>query len=121
VLVGAVLSGAAIFAAVWVAAICIVFWAVEGRETVSAFTDAGNFLSQYPIDVYGTWLRRFFVFIVPMAFVAYFPAVFVLDKEDPLGAPEWVSFLSPGVALAAAVAAAFLWRFAVRHYRSAGG
>lgn len=121
VIIGAVLSGAAIFAAVWVAAICIVFWAVEGRETVSAFTDAGNFLSQYPINVYEGWLRRFVLFVVPMAFVAYFPALFILDKPDPLGAPEWVRFLSPAVAVVAAVVAGFLWRFAVRHYRSAGG
>jgi viologen exporter family transport system permease protein len=121
VLVGAVLSGAAIFCAVWVAAITIVFWAVEGRESVEVFTGAGNFVSQYPIDVYGAWLRRFFVFVVPAAFVAYFPALFILDKPDPFGAPEWVSFLSPAVALVAAVVAGYVWRFAVRHYRSAGG
>jgi ABC-2 type transport system permease protein len=117
----AVLSGVGIFSAVWVAAICIVFWAVEGRETVSAFTDAGNFLSQYPINIYEGWLRRFVLFVVPMAFVAYFPALFILDKPDPLGAPEWLRFASPAVAVLAGVVARFVWRFAVRHYRSAGG
>ena len=85
----AVLAGAAIFAAIWVAGITIVFWAVEGRESVNSFTDGGNFLSQYPIDVYATWLQRFVTFVVPMAFVAYFPALTILDKPDPLGAPDW--------------------------------
>ncbi len=69
-----VLAGAAIFAAIWVAGITIVFWAVEGRESVNAFTDGGNFLSQYPIDVYAKWLQSFVTFVVPIAFVAYFPA-----------------------------------------------
>jgi len=56
-----------------------------------------------------------------MAFVAYFPALTILDKPDPLGAPDWVPFASPAVALVAAVVAGYMWRFAVRHYRSAGG
>lgn len=117
----AVLAGAAIFCAVWVAGITIVFWAVEGRESANSFTDGGNFLSQYPIDVYATWLQRFVTFVVPMAFVAYFPATSILDKPDPLGAPEWVPFASPAVAVVAAAAAGCIWRHAVRHYRSAGG
>jgi ABC-2 type transport system permease protein len=117
----AVISGAAIFSAIWVAAICLVFWAVEGREAASAFTDAGNFTSQYPIDLYERWLRLVLVFAVPVAFVAYFPAAYVLDKPSALGAPDWVSFISPVVAVVAAVVAGYTWRFAVRHYRSAGG
>ncbi len=104
-IVVAVLAGAAIFAAIWVAGITIVFWAVEGRESVNSFTDGGNFLSEYPIDVYAKWLQRFVTFVVPIAFVAYFPASYVLDKPDPLGAPDWVPFASPAVALVAAVGA----------------
>ncbi len=117
----AVLAGAAIFAAVWVAAVCIVFWSVEGRESVSAVTDAGGFLSQYPIDVYASWLQRLVTVALPMAFVAYYPALYILDKPDPFDLPDWVPFASPVVALVAAVVAAYVWRFAVRHYRSAGG
>lgn len=117
----AVVSGAAIFAAVWVAAISIVFWAVEGRETVAAFTNGGNFLANFPITVYDAWLRRLVTFVIPMAFVAYFPALSILDKPDPLGAPGWLRFASPLVAVAALAGAGLVWRFAVRHYRSAGG
>lgn len=116
-----VLSGAAIFSAVWVLVICVVFWAVEGRETASAFTYGGQFLTQFPIDVYSQWLRRFLAYLVPMAFVAYFPSLYLLDKEDPLGLPSFLSFSSPVVAALAALVAGAGWRFAVRHYRSAGG
>ena len=116
-----ILSGAAIFAAIWVASICLVFWAVEGREAVSAFTDAGNFASQYPIDLYERWLQRLVTVVVPVAFVAYFPATYILDKPNALGAPSFVSFLAPAVAVVAAIGSGYVWRFAVRHYRSAGG
>ena len=54
VIVVAVLGGAAIFAAIWVAGITIVFWAVEGRESVNAFTDA----RQLPFGVSDRRLRE---------------------------------------------------------------
>jgi ABC-2 type transport system permease protein len=115
-----VVSGCVIYGAVWVAAICIVFWSVEGRETANAFTYGSSFLAQYPINVYGTWLRRFFAFVVPAAFVTYFPSLYVLDKDDPLDLPRALQFASPLVAAAAALLAGLVWRFAVRHYRSTG-
>jgi ABC-2 type transport system permease protein len=88
---------------------------------VNAFTYGGSFLSQYPIGVFARWLRGLVVFVVPVAFVAYFPALYVLDKEDTLGLPEALQYASPVVALLAVFASAAVWRNAVRHYRSAGG
>ena len=120
-LVLAVLSASLIFGAVWVAVICIVFWTVEGREAANAFTYGGQFLTQYPINVYDQWLRRFLAFVMPMAFVAYFPALYILDKPDPLGLPTFLQFISPFVAVTFACVAGAAWRTAVRHYRSAGG
>ncbi|MGH8885810.1 MAG: ABC transporter permease [Egibacteraceae bacterium] len=116
-----ILAGALIFAAVWVLAICVVFWSVEGKETANAFTYGGSFLTQFPITVYDAWLRRFLAYVVPMAFVCYFPALYLLDKPDPLGLPFWLRFAAPAVALVAAGCAGGVWRVAVRHYRSAGG
>jgi viologen exporter family transport system permease protein len=117
----AVACGTVIFVSVWLFMICIVFWAVEGREAANAFTYGGHFLTQYPIDIYAPWLRRLLAYLIPMGFVAYFPALYLLDKPDPLGLPAFLRFSSPFVAAAAALAAAAMWRFAVRHYRSAGG
>lgn len=116
-----IVSAFAIFVAVWVAVIGVVFWIVEGRETANAFTYGGQFLTQYPINIYDEWLRRLLAFVVPMAFVAYFPALYILDKPDPLGLPRVLQFMAPVAALALGVVAGFSWRGAVRHYRSAGG
>jgi ABC-2 type transport system permease protein len=117
----AIASAAVLFAAVWVAAICIVFWSIEGGETANTFTYGGQYFSQYPINVYERWLRRLLAFVIPTAFVAYYPALYLLDKPDPLELPDWLKFCSPLVAVAACVVAGVVWRFAVRHYRSAGG
>ena len=117
----AVVSGAVIYASVWIALATIAFWIVDAMELVNAFTYGGSFLSQYPIGIFARWLRGLVVFVVPLAFVAYFPALYLLDKEDELGLPGALAFASPAVAVVAALIAGAVWRNAVRHYRSAGG
>ena len=114
-------TGIVIFASMWIAAMCVMFWTTEGGEFANAFTYGGQTLTQYPINLYSQWLRRFLAYLVPTAFVSYFPALYVLGKDDPLGLPPFLRFSAPAVALASACVAAFVWRFAVRHYRSAGG
>jgi len=114
-------AGCVIFGSVWVVGACLAFWTTDGGEFTNAFTYGGNFMAQYPIDVYSAWLRRFLAYVVPLAFVCYFPALFLLDKRDPLGLPRALEFASPAVAAVAACVAGLVWRFAVRHYRSAGG
>jgi ABC-2 type transport system permease protein len=117
----AIVAGAVIYAAVWVALATIAFWIVDAIELVNAFTYGGSFLSQYPIGIFARWLRGVVVFVVPLAFVAYFPALYVLDKDDALSLPEALQFASPVVAVLACIVATAVWRNAVRHYRSAGG
>jgi ABC-2 type transport system permease protein len=117
----AIVSGALIFSAVWVGLATIAFWIVDSIEFVNAFTYGGSFLTQYPVSIFGPWVRRLLAFVIPMAFVCYFPALYVLDKPDELGLPHWLSFASPAVAVLTVLVAGLLWRNAVRHYRSAGG
>ena len=119
-LVVMVVAGVAIFAGVWIAFATIAFWLVDSLEVANAFTYGGNFLAQYPIGLFGSWLRRFVVFVVPIAFVAYFPSLYVLDKPDALGMPEAVRFASPVVAVISLAVGALVWRAAVRRYRSTG-
>ncbi|NUR77669.1 MAG: hypothetical protein HOQ28_15460 [Thermoleophilia bacterium] len=114
-------AGVVIFASVWVIGACLAFWTTDGGEFTNAFTYGGNFMAQYPIDVYASWLRRFLCYLVPLGFVCYFPALYLLGKHDPLGLPRFLQFASPVVAVIAAAVAGTIWRGAVRHYRSAGG
>jgi ABC-2 type transport system permease protein len=114
-------SAVVIFSSIWIVGACIAFWTTDGGEFTNAFTYGGTSMSQYPLDIYGTWMRRLLGFVIPLAFVCYFPALYVLGKRDPLGLPRFLDFCSPLVALAAACVSGSVWRFAVRHYRSAGG
>lgn len=120
-LIAAPFVGAAIFGAIWIVAVCSAFWTIEGKEVGNAFTYGGQALAQYPVNIYERWLRNVLAFVVPTAFVAYFPALYILDKPDPLGLPGPLRLLSPVVAVFALTLAIWAWHAAVRRYRSAGG
>jgi ABC-2 type transport system permease protein len=115
-----VLSGAAIFGGIWVVTSALSFWMVGAKEAGNAFIYGGNHLSQYPVDVFGPWLRRLVVFAVPLAFVAYLPAAWLLGKPPVLGLPPATGLAAPVVALVLALVARAVWQVAVRHYRSTG-
>ena len=115
-----ILSGAVIYGSVWVVTASICFFTVDSGEVANAFTYGGNYMNQYPLPIYGAWLRRLMAFVIPLAFVSYFPSVVLLGKDDPLGLPTAFHYLSPLIAVASVVVARFVWQFGIRHYRSTG-
>lgn len=115
----AVVCGAAIFGAAWVLTSSIVFWTVDGQELANSLTYGGGLATQYPVDILSRWLRRLFL-VVPMAFVAYMPATWVLGRDDAYGLPSWAPFATPLVAMAFAAVARLVWRAGIRQYRSTG-
>lgn len=114
------LVGAVILSAIWVAANSVSFWIVDGREMANSFTYGSSFSTSYPITIYGPWLRRALCYAVPAAFVAYFPALALLGRPDPLGLPAALQWSSPLVAVVAVAVAGLIWRSGVRHYQGAG-
>ncbi len=115
-----IVSGAAIFSAVWIIGNAISFWLIDTREIANAFTYGGNFVNQYPLHIFSGWIRRFVTVVVPIAFVNYFPSLYILGREAPFGASPVLSFISPVVAAVTSAVAWFIWRAGVRHYRSTG-
>lgn len=113
-------AGAMIFGAIFVATATVAFWWIESGELANSLTYGGLTFTQYPITVYGALFRRLFAYAVGFAFVAYYPALALMDRPDPLGAPTALGYASPAVAVAAVAAAALMWRTGVRHYRSTG-
>lgn len=115
-----VVSGAAIFAAVFVAGAAFQIFAQDAAEVQNAFTYGGTTLLQYPPSVFGKDLVRGVTFVLPLAFVNWVPAARVLDRPYPVGLPGWAAFASPLVAVGCCVLAGLAWRTGLRSYRSTG-
>ncbi|PSL02446.1 ABC-2 type transport system permease protein [Haloactinopolyspora alba] len=119
-LVIAVLSGTAIFAALFVCAAAVQFWLVEGAEFANAFTYGGAYAAQYPASIFSVPMRVLFTFVVPSAFTAYLPVLVLLDLEGPAGLPQWLGWCTPLAAVGIWAVALGGWRAGLRHYTGAG-
>ncbi|MDT0377844.1 ABC transporter permease [Streptomyces sp. DSM 42041] len=115
-----VVSGALIFAAVFAVGGAFQFWARDASEVQNAFTYGGQTMLQYPPTVFGRELVRGATFVVPLAFVNWVPALYVLGRGDLLGLPWWADFASPAVALVSVAVAGLVWRAGLRGYVSTG-
>jgi ABC-2 type transport system permease protein len=96
------------------------FWTYESIEVVNIFTYGGSEMMSYPMNIYQSWLRQFFTYIIPAIFLVYYPTLFFLGKPDPLNMPGFAPFLSPLVGLGVLAAALLFWEFGLRHYQSTG-
>lgn len=115
-----VLCGAAVFAALFVAAAAVQFWLVEGGEFTASFVYGGQYAAQFPASVYSAPIRTLFTFVVPAAFVAYLPVLTLLRLPPPPGLPAWTGWCTPLAAAAAWAAALLGWRAGLRHYTGTG-
>jgi len=116
----ALLCGAVIFFAIFVVGAAYSFWTVEGREVMNTFTYGGTTMASYPLDIFDGWLRRTVTFILPLAFVNYYPALYILGRADPLGLPAGTAWLAPLAAAACCAASGWAWGAGVRRYQSTG-
>lgn len=115
-----ILGQVAFFGGLFIAGATITFWTVESIELINIFTYGGNELISYPMHIYPDGLRRFFTYLLPAAFLNYYPALYFLDRPDPFGLPYAMRFAAPIAGLAVLLAALRFWRFGIRHYQSTG-
>ncbi|MFC8289410.1 ABC transporter permease [Streptomyces sp. NPDC057242] len=115
-----VVCGAVIFGALMVIGASALFWLQDAAEVTNAFTYGGNTLLQYPPSVFAQELVRGVVYVVPLAFASWLPALYVLGRPAPAGVPDWAAFASPPVALVCCGVAGLAWRAGIRSYRSTG-
>ena len=109
------IGGMAVFSGLFLIYAAFCFFTLEGLEFMNVLTDGAREFGKYPLGVYGEKLLLFTIFVIPYAWIQYYPLLYLLDKRQsvfymvlPLGA-LW--FLIP----------AFLfWKFGVRHYQSSG-
>ena len=113
-------SAIGVFGALFLLEATLCFWTTQGLEVINAFTFGGATLSQYPLHLFEGWLRRVFLFAIPLGLVIYAPSLYLLDKDDPVGLPVWSRFIAPVVAVLFAALAGVLWGVGVRRYRSTG-
>jgi ABC-2 type transport system permease protein len=120
VLLFALAGGTALFSALLILQATLSFWTIESLEVANTLTYGGVEASRFPLDIYQPWFARFLIGIIPLGCVIYYPALYVLDRPDPFGAPAWFLPLAPLTGFIFLAVSLFVWTFGVRRYRSTG-
>ena len=113
-------GGVALFFGLLVLQGAMSFWTIESLEVANVLTYGGVQAAQFPLSIYSGWFRGVLTFGVPLACVAYFPVLIILQRADPLGTPAWFGVIAPLAGFIFLGVSFLVWRFGVRHYTSTG-
>lgn len=113
-------GGTAFFLGLFLVRAATCFVTVESVEVVNILTYGGQEVATYPLHVYGEWMRRIFVYVVPLAFVNYFPALHLLGRRSPFAVPPQIHWLAMPLCLAVLAVGGLAWQAGVLRYQSTG-
>ncbi|XID91071.1 ABC transporter permease [Paenibacillaceae bacterium WGS1546] len=78
-----------------------------------------DFIS-YPLPVFGTFIQLLLTFVIPFAFINYYPAAFLLSHDTSL-LSSWAMWIVPAVGPLSYWIGYRVWMLGVNRYQGAGG
>ncbi|HKT03921.1 MAG TPA: ABC-2 family transporter protein [Rugosimonospora sp.] len=108
-----ILSGALIYAGIKLLLASAAFWTTTSMPAMAATYQASDFAA-YPLEIYGTAVRRLLTWVLPFAFTSYAPVSYLLYGRTHL--LVWTPLVVVVVLLLAAAA----WSRGVRRYEMSG-
>ena len=93
----------------------ITFFTTQSLEIMNIFTDGARDLTQYPLSIYHKYVKNFFTYILPLAFVNYFPLLYVIGKTD-----NKLYMFCPVISVLFIIPCYIVWNIGVRKYKSTG-
>jgi ABC-2 type transport system permease protein len=108
-------AAALVFVGVFLGLTCVSFWSEDRLGLAPPVYNVIRF-SRYPLTIYSRWVQIFLMFVLPFAWVAFYPASWFV------GAPEFrrLALLTPLVGLTVFGLAYWIWIRGLRRYGSTG-
>ena len=90
------------------------FWLRSPSPLFALAVHQAGELARFPLSIYAVPLQGLLVYILPFAFVSFFPISFLVGHD-----PAWPGLLTPLVAIYCALVAWWVFRAGLRRYESA--
>jgi ABC-2 type transport system permease protein len=120
VLILSLIGGMLIQASLLLLGSILSFWTVKsGNVKFILFFNTRAF-SIYPINIYPKAVMYFLTFILPFAFVNFYPAKFILEKDNITAFDNFYAFSSLGVGIIVFLIIYTFWSIGIRNYKSSG-
>jgi len=108
-------SAALVYTGVFLAITSVAFWYEDKMGLAPPVYNIIRF-SRYPMTIYSLPVRLILTFVLPFAWVAYYPSTWFVGDPDS----AWLAFLTAPVGLVVFIGAAIMWHRGVRKYASTG-
>ncbi|MDE7283357.1 MAG: ABC-2 family transporter protein [Lachnospiraceae bacterium] len=116
----AVIGGVLIQGAIFLFLATLNIYLLETNSLKELFYWNARKFAGYPVSIFHKTIQFFMIYVVPFAFVNYFPAQYLLRKEDMSDYPSIYLYLTPAVGAFLYLAAYGFWRYSLRFYKSSG-
>lgn len=116
----AIISGILIQGGMFIIFSSLSFYFVETNSIREIFYWNMRKFAGYPISIYHKLIQSMIIYVIPFAFVNYFPAQYLLRKPDMANYNEIYIYIAPLVGPAVYLIAYLFWRVSVKRYYSTG-
>ncbi len=110
-----IFTSALAIAAIIIAAASTAFWTAESGALLNLFFRMRDF-SQYPLSIFDRSFRILFTYLIPIGFIAFYPAQLFLRPQEA----SILSYLSPLISVGMFALAYQVWRRGVNGYTGTG-
>lgn len=118
--IAAIISGVLIQGAIFLFIASLSFFIIKVGNIRNVFYYDTRQFAGYPISIYPKVLQILMIYIVPFAFVNFFPVQFILRKPDIESFSNIYMYVSPFLGFVLYLVAYAFWRFSLKHYHSSG-
>jgi len=119
-LILSIIGGVLIHAAALIASGVPSFWLVKSRALSYIFYWEFNRFVDYPINIYSTGIQFMLTFMLPYAFISYYPAGLFLNRTYESVFHPAVYYFSPFVGILCFALAYKFWKAGLNAYQSTG-
>ncbi len=116
----AIIGGVLIQGAIFLFLATLNIYLLETGSIKELFYFNAREFAGYPISIFSKGIQAVMIYVVPFAFVNYFPAQYLLRKADMVQYPEMFMYITPVVGMVMYLMAYGFWRFSVKYYKSSG-
>lgn len=93
------------------------FWEPSAQSALPTMLGLMIDFAKFPIDIYNAAIRVIVTLILPYAFLSYFPALVLLDRDSEW---KWLGFCTPVAALWVLLVTKWVWGKALNRYQGVG-
>ena len=99
---------------------CLCFWVPNSQSLHFTYWQFILVTQRYPIDIFNRAIQALMTWIIPVGFINYYPALFLLGKPSQIALGNVLQYMSPAMAMVLLCISLLIWRHALRNYSSTG-